>query len=409
MLGYSDMFEVKLWVQTKAAAKVQIAYWEKGTSSQPLLTEVVQTQKSQGFTAHLVADKVKPDKLYQYELRINNLPVKLDYPTYFQTQQLWNWRRDPPKFKLALGSCAYINEEAFDRPGKPYGGDYHIFKAMHEQRPDLMIWMGDNYYLREPDWNTKTGFIHRITHTRSLPELQPFLASTHHYAVWDDHDYGPNDSDRSFIHKDMATEVFKMFWGNPVYGLPGEGGITSYFSWGDCDFFLLDNRYFRKPNNRKTSECTILGEHQLEWLIDALTFSKAKFKFVVMGGQMLNSSANYETYINLCPEEQAYLLKCIEDESLKNVVFLTGDRHHSELSKIVNAKGNVIYDFTVSPLTAGVNINPEENLNRVEGTLVKERNFGIIEFEGPFNQRKLRFKIFNSNGVEIWSQEIMAQ
>ncbi|MEO1257450.1 MAG: alkaline phosphatase D family protein [Bacteroidota bacterium] len=409
MLGYTDMLESMIWVQTKSSAKVQIAYWERDTVSERYLTQVVRTLRKDGFTAHLVADQVEPGKVYTYELLINDVPIKFDYPTEFQTQPLWQWRTDPPPFKVALGSCFYVSEKKYDRPGKPYGGDYHIFNALHEQRPDLMLWLGDNTYLREVDWYTRTGFIHRYTHTRSLPELQPLLASTHHYAIWDDHDYGPNDSDRSFIHKDLAKEIFELFWANPSYGLPGKEGITSWFKFADMDFFLLDNRTFRNPNRRVSGDQVLLGEDQMEWLIDALVASRAPFKLVCIGGQVLNPRKKFESYANLCPEERTYLLKRISEEGVKNVVFLTGDVHHSELSKLELSSGSVVYDLTVSPLTSGVYEADGDNSLLEEGTVVNERNFGIIEFTGPRTERVMTMRIFNSDGEEKWSREIQSE
>ena len=163
----------------------------------------------------------------------------------FQTQELWKWRTDPPDVKFIVGSCSYINEPKFDRPGEPYGSNFEIFKSINKKNPDFMLWLGDNTYLREPDWNSRTGFIKRYSHTRAFPELQPLLASTHHYATWDDHDYGPNNSDGSFWLKETASEIFKLFWGNPNYDITGKGGITGFFQWSDLDFFLLDNRYHR--------------------------------------------------------------------------------------------------------------------------------------------------------------------
>ncbi len=409
MLGYTDMFETMLWAQTNAEAKVQFVYWPKGKPAEKFSTAATTTRSSDGFTAHLVADQVQPGNRYEYELRINDQPVQLDYPTEFQTQPLWQWRTEPPSFRVALASCAYVNEDPFDRPGKPYGGDYQIFTAMHQQRPDLMLWLGDNTYLREPDWYTRTGFLHRYTHTRSLPELQPLLASTHHFAIWDDHDFGPNDSDRSFVHKDLATEVFKLFWANPTVGLPGHGGTTSFFQWGDVDFFLLDDRYFRTPNNRKTGDRTLLGEAQIEWLIDALAASKAPFKIVATGGQVLTTFAGHETYTNVCPKERERLLQSIEAEGIKNVVFLTGDRHHTELSMLKNGAGNTIYDFTCSPLTSGVHTGEEANSLRVEGTLVQQKNFGLLEFSGPRKNRVMKMSVFDSNGKELWTREVVAE
>ena len=409
MLGYSEMKEVLLWVQTTEAADVQIAYWPEGDKSAQQMTDAYTTHKAEVFTAKLLADQVEPGTTYEYELQINGKSVKFDYPTTFQTQELWQWRKDPPTFTMALGSCSYVNEPVYDRPNNSYGGDYHIFQSIHKMRPDAMLWLGDNMYLREADWFSRTGIMHRYTHTRSLPEMQPLLATTHNYAIWDDHDYGPNDSDRSYIHKNTTLEAFRLFWGNPTYGLTGEAsGITTMFQWADMDFFLMDNRYFRKPNHRKSGEAVYFGETQLEWLIDALASSSSPFKFVATGGQILNTEAVYENYIRLAPEERAYLLGRIEEEGITGVIFLTGDRHHTELNSYTNASGNVVYDLTVSPLTSGSGSNRdgENNAARDEGTLVVQRNFGLMTLSGPRRERELLIQIFDVDGQELWQRTI---
>ncbi len=412
MVGYSEMKEVMIWAQTKEAAEVHIAYWEKdkekGTAR---LSNTVTTKADGAFTAKLIADEVEPSKIYNYQVYINNQPLKFDYPTTFQTQALWQWRADPPSFKVALGSCSYINEPKYDRPGEGYGGDYHIFTNIYEQNPDVMLWLGDNVYLREVDWYAQSGIFHRYTHTRSLPEMQPLLASTHNYAIWDDHDFGPNNSDRGFIHKDKTKAAFEYFWANPTFGIPqAPEGITTQFRWADVDFFLLDNRYYRSPNNCKNCEATMLGKEQLDWLIDALIFSNTTFKVIAIGGQMLSDAPVYENYMNHHQAERDYLLKRIEEEELRNIIFVDGDRHHTELSKMTNRAGYTIYDFTVSPLTSGAGGNTDEpNHNRVEGTFVAERNFGTMEFFGERTARSLKMSIFNSNGEELWSQTIEAE
>lgn len=409
MLGFSEMREVMLWVQTKSTATVQIAYWIKSNPERRWYTQAKKTHKEKAYTVKLLADEVQPGEQYAYELRINDQVVKLDYLLEFNTQPIWKWRTDPPDFTLAAGSCAYINESPYDRPGPGYGDKYQIFTSIHQIRPDLMLWLGDNVYLREPDWYSRTGILHRYTHTRSLPELQPLLASTHHYAIWDDHEFGPNNADRSFIHKDLTLEAFKLFWANPTFGLPGRKGITTFFQYGDIDFFLLDDRYYRSPNDRITTEATILGKEQLEWLIDALAFSQAPFKIVVNGGQVLNSAEIHETYAHKHKAEQQYLLQRIEEENIRGVIFLTGDRHHSELSRYETRVGIPIYDLTISPLTAGPSKTVDEvNVYRVEGTLVTQRNFGLLSFSGPRKERKLLIQVFDSDGKELWRREILA-
>jgi alkaline phosphatase D len=74
-----------------------------------------------------------------------------------------------------------------------------------------MVWMGDNIYLREADWSAESSIFRRYTHTRSHPLLQKLLGSTHHYATWDDHDYGPNNSDRSLWNKKITTTPLNFF------------------------------------------------------------------------------------------------------------------------------------------------------------------------------------------------------
>ncbi len=406
MPGYSEMREVMLWVQTSKEAEVKIAYWEH-KSGEKHFTEVVRTRKETGFTAHLLADEVEPGKEYDYQLYINGKPLRLPYDCSFQTQALWQWRTDPPDFSFAIGSCSYINEEVYDRPGNSYGGDYHIFSSIDRDRPDFMLWLGDNVYYREADWFARSSMIKRYTHTRSLAEMQPLLAHTHHYAIWDDHDYGPNDSDRSFIHKDRAREIFSLFWANPSYGLDGQHGITTFFQWADVDFFLLDNRYFRSPNSCQTCDCTILGEEQLNWLIEALSSSRASFKMIAIGGQVLTTEKNYETYINLCPQERERLLARIAKEGVENVIFLTGDRHFTELSAYTNEAGHKVYDLTVSPLTSGHATDQGQiNLLRVPGTAVFERNYAILSLSGPRKARKLSIQVKNSEGKLLWKKVI---
>ena len=409
MVGYSTMQEVLLWVQTSENAKVHFEYYEIDNPSIRFKTDEKITEKKTAFVAKLIADQVMPGKKYNYEIFINDIKVFRDYEMEFQTQQLWKWRTDPPDFKFVIGSCSYVNEPKFDRPGEPYGSNFEIFNSINKKNPDFMLWLGDNTYLRESDWNSRTGFIKRYSHTRALSELQPLLASTHHYATWDDHDYGPNNSDGSFWLKETASEIFKLFWTNPNYDVTGKGGITGLFQWSDVDFFLMDNRYHRTSNNNFTVDRQILGKDQIDWLINALTFSQATFKFIAMGGQVISSGAVYENYATY-PEERKYLLDKIREAKIEGVIFLDGDRHHTVLSKMQESdEVYPFYDLTCSSLTAGVNDDDESyNIYSLKETLVGENNFGMLNVTGPASNRVLIIKIFDKDGQELWEKSISA-
>lgn len=409
MLGYSEMREVIVWLQTTTKGKIQLNYWNLETPNKVFKSNVVETEASTAFSTKIVLSLLEPGNKYGYQVVLNDKSLLFPYPLEFQTQSLWQWRTDPPAFSIALGSCAYINDTPYDRPGKPYGSNYHIFESILAKKPDAMLWLGDNTYLRETDWNSRSGILYRYTHTRATPELQGLLGSVHHYAIWDDHDFGPDNSDRGFIHKEATLEAFRLFWGNPTSGLPEQDGITSQFQWADIDFFLLDNRFSRAPDERKTGERTQFGKAQIEWLLDALKTSKAPFKMVATGGQFLSASAIAENHIKLYPEEREYLIKRIEEEGLTNIIFLTGDRHLTELTELKLPNGKFIYDLTVSPLTSGVNTNPDVNVLRVPGTLVTEHNFGLLTFSGKRLERKLTIKIFDALGNEKWKKEILSE
>ena len=409
MVGYSTMQEVLLWVQTEETANVHFEYYEINNPKVKFSTDKIETEKKNGYVAKLIADQVIPGKKYKYEVYINNYKIERNYAMEFQTQELWKWRTDPPDVKFVIGSCSYINEPKFDRPGKPYGSNFEIFNSINKKKPDFMLWLGDNTYLREPDWNSRTGFIKRYSHTRAFPELQPLLASTHHYATWDDHDYGPNNSDGSFWLKETASEIFKLFWGNPNYDVTGKGGITGFFQWSDIDFFLLDNRYHRTANNNLTGNRQMLGKDQIDWLINALSFSQASFKFVAVGGQVISNGAVYENYATY-PDERKYLLDKIREAKIEGVIFLDGDRHHTILSKMQETK-NVypLYDLTCSSLTAGVNNDNEPyNSFKLEETFVNVNNFGMLNVTGPTNDRELTIQIFDKDGKELWIKSIKA-
>ncbi|MFM7006490.1 MAG: alkaline phosphatase D family protein [Flavobacteriales bacterium] len=410
MIGYVQTEEVALWVQTSKIEDVQFAYKLVGEKKWTY-TQVYQTKEADAFVCQQVIKPLKSGKKYEYRVVINGQLESPIGPQIFETQRSLKNKRKAVDFSFAIGSCAYINEDGYDRPGKPYGGEYQIFEAIYQSKPDLMLWLGDNVYYREADLATKSTMCHRYTFSRNLPELKKLLANIPQYAIWDDHDFGPNDSDGSFLNKTMTKEVFDLFWANPPQNHPNLSGITTQFEWSDCQFFLLDNRYERSAITQEAGVKTILGPTQLDWLKSELLLSKATFKFVAMGGQFLNTAPVFENYsANGFDKERQEIIDFIGQHQIKNVVFLTGDRHHSELS-ILNEQGKpFIYDLTISPLTSGTHdaLN-EPNSLRVKGSHVAKRNSGLLKVSGKKNERVLEIELYDSEGQSIWKLPIKAE
>ena len=408
MLGYNTMRETAVWVQTIDAADVQLRYWPVTDVRDVRYSASAKTQPADAFCATLVVDSLTEGTAYEYQVLVDGLAVATDEALRFETQPLWAFRREPPELTFALGSCYYANEPAYDRPGKAYGNPYGIFEEIDSLRPDFMLWLGDNIYLRPGDFDARSGVLHRYSHARAVPELRGLLRNTHHYAIWDDHDYGPNDSDRSYAHKHWTREAFDLFWANPDVEHPALApGIGNAFRYGDAEFFLLDNRTFRAPNECKTCDpMPLLGKAQIDWLIDALVGSQATFKFVAIGGQVLNSAAVWENHAHHHAAERKRLLDRMAAEEISNVVFLTGDRHHTELSRMERG-GVELYDFTVSPLTAGATgdkSRDEGNRHRVDGTHVGVNNFGTVTLSGPLRERVATLRVYDETGAMLWER-----
>ena len=410
MLGFVGMRSARVWVAAPQECSIGVAVFMPGSKA-PERVFTANIQPDKGNSCIVDLEGLEPGITYGYRVYLADESNSTESITNtFTTQELWQYRKDAPDFRLALGSCSFVNEPSYDRPGEPYGGEFHIFDTIVKKDPDLMLWLGDNIYLREVDFQSYSSVLHRYTHTRSQREIQHLLQHCPNVAIWDDHDFGPNDSNGSFIHKDWTLKAFESFWANPSYGLSEEEsgkGITTQFQYSDIDFFLLDNRYHRtsKVPLGNTSP-TILGEEQLEWLLQSLKQSQAPFKLIALGGQFLNSASVFENYANY-EQERKFIIKAIEKENIRGVVFLTGDRHCGELSYMPLKNNNGIYDLTVSPLTSkAFDMSKEKNKWRVESTITGVRHFATLEFSGKKKQRVLTMQVFDSNGKMLWKRDI---
>jgi alkaline phosphatase D len=408
MHGFIDQSSMTLWVQTDRAARVAVEVHPESAPAQTRRFEGT-TRAADDFALHVRLAGLEPGTRYRYRVLVEGQPVA--DPGSFTTQPFWQFRSGPPEFAVAIGSCAYFNDR-FSRPGPPWGGGYEIFDAIAAKAPDLMLWMGDNVYFREPEWTSLEGMSGRYRAYRAAPELRKLLRAAANVAIWDDHDFGPNDSDGSFPMKGAALEAFKRYWANPSYGLPGVPGIFGLVTWGDVDFFLLDDRFHRYPNRYPpTPDKAMFGPAQFEWLKQALVASHATFKVVVAGGQFWNRHSRYESLFNY-PVESRALASWLVEQRIGGVLFLSGDRHFASLLRRERPGTYPLYEFTSSPLTSrpfpSLPAAERDNPDVVPGTIVAERNFGMLRFAGAGGDRSVTLELYASDGRPLWQRRIAA-
>ncbi|HSD53285.1 MAG TPA: alkaline phosphatase D family protein [Burkholderiales bacterium] len=408
MHGFADQSSLTLWVQTERAARVTVEFSPETDPGMRRRAEGTMRAEDD-FAAALRLAGLDPGTRYRYVVLVDGKPSA--EAGRFATQPLWQARTEPPDFSVAFGSCLYLNDR-FSRPGPPWGAEYGILDAIAVQSPDLMLWLGDNVYFREPEWTSPEGMSARYRTYRAHPALRRLARATSHVAIWDDHDYGPNDADASFVMKGAALEAFKRYWPNPSHGLPGVPGVFGMVTFGDVDFFLLDNRFNRYPNRYpQTPDKTMFGRAQLEWLKQALVYSRATFKIIAAGGQFWNRANRFEAFQNY-PAEQKALGDWLVEQKIAGVVFLSGDRHFGGLWRVERPGTYPLHEFTSSPLTAGPVANPaadeRENPELVPGTLINQRNFGMLRVSGPRQDRALTLEAYDAGGKLLWQRRLSA-
>lgn len=412
MLGPVEFRDAKLWLEVSPEVKrVSVQIQKKGD---PKIFKTIPYKGELGNDFNpliFTIGGLDINTTYQYSFLINNKASNAKGE--LTTKDLWQWRKPAPDFSFLTGSCSYVNQPIYDRPGKPYGADSSIFLTMAKEKSSaFMLWLGDSWYTRDVDYFSEWGLWYRAQHDRAESVLQPFLKAMPHYATWDDHDYGPNDIGKNYILKETTRKVFMNYWMNPSYGENGQG-IYSMLSYADMDIFMTDDRWWRSADNTADSvngkpnpDKRMLGKMQMEWLKNSLLYSQATFKVVLIGSQVLNEVSPFDKLRDF-PIEYDEILNFLKENEISGVIFLSGDRHHSEVIKLDRPGNYPLFDVTVSPLTSSTHKfggQEKNNPQRVFG-LDEKNNYGKISVTGKRGERVFKVDFIGIKGDHLgdWS------
>jgi alkaline phosphatase D len=179
-------------------------------------------------------------------------------------------------------------------------------------------------------------------------------------------------------------------------------------------FFLLDDRYYRSPNLWPDGpDKTMFGARQLEWLKQALVSApRNAIKIIAGGNQFWNRPHRFEGWHQFAIEQRAFA-EWLAARRIDGVLFVSGDRHYTELLKIDRPGAYPLYEFTSSPLTSRpferVDAAERDNPDVVAGTLVPKRQFGMIKVSGPGDDRRLMLESYDTDGALSWRYEVRAR
>ncbi len=354
-----------------------------------------------GAPAILRLEGLEPDTRYTVRLEANDRPVRMDPGIALRT---FPAPGEPTRLRIALVSCARVLWDSIQP----------IWTAVAADRPDVVLWLGDNNYFEAgdsthpADWTDPVRMAFKYAELRDLPTLQPLLRQAVHYAIWDDHDYADGEPDRTFPLKREVSRVFERFWANPAYGVAlGPDGIYSRVVMGDVELFLTDDRFYRDPEDGpRVPGKTMLGEEQLAWLKEGLAASRAQLKIVAVGVQVLADYHEYDGYLHY-PHERAELLRWIRERRIEGVVFVSGDRHLSELMRDAERVGYPLYELTASPVGNRVFTTGLEQPNPIRiGGYAGGFNYGLLDIDTANDPATLVFLLKDEQGNEVLRHEV---
>jgi alkaline phosphatase D len=319
----------------------------------------------------------------------------------------------PLPSRIAFGSCSHQ-----DRP-QP------IWDSIVAQEPQLFLFIGDNIY---GDTADMTMLREKYQRLGAQPGFQKLLATCPVVATWDDHDYGRNDAGSEFPAKAESQQAFLDFFRVPQDSprRKQEGVYHSAIfeqAGRRLQVIMLDTRYHRSrllrtkgtattkstavPNEEPGA--TILGEVQWQWLEGELR-RPADLRIIASSIQVIPEEHRFEKWANF-PRERNRLFQLIGETRASGVIFISGDRHMAEISRLASGAspaGYPIYDVTSSGLSHARSSEAREvNRHRTTPENFEKLNFGMIEIDWEEADPVIQLRIHDLEGERVLEQKIL--
>ena len=100
MVCHTTMTTATIWMQLNQPAQVNLLHEQISSFSQP--TDAL---SENAFTVKFEIENLEPGTEYDYNIDIQGAENSVSEGHRFKTQPLWQYRTDPPKFKVALGAA----------------------------------------------------------------------------------------------------------------------------------------------------------------------------------------------------------------------------------------------------------------------------------------------------------------
>ena len=255
-------------------------------------------------------DRLTPDIQYYYAIEVNGI-LDVSLAGKFHT-----FPTGAASFEFALGSCAWT------------GSNAQTFTTIRELRPLFFFHMGDFDY---DNIAVNDRAVYRQTYETvlgSLSQSQLYREVPITY-MWDDHDFGPNNSDSLAPGREAARLTYQEYV--PHYPLEaGTGDVPIYFRFdvGRVRFLVCDSRSARSPwTASDDAQKTMLGISQKAWFKDQLLRARDSAALIVWVNTLPWIGATGDDGWYVYTHERAELADFIKENRIKNLCQISGDAH----------------------------------------------------------------------------------
>lgn len=296
---------------------------------------------------------------------------------------------------------------------------------MLRNAPDLFVFLGDNIYADTTDPSVLRAQYEILN---AQPGFRRLRATIPVIATWDDHDYGQNDAGAENPIKDASKEIFLDFWREPAASdrRNQEGGIYAAYAMGPegrrVQILVLDTRWDRTPLARIPDEeydrrkgdgsgpyapdddpsARLLGEAQWQWLEQALQ-TPADLRLIATSIPFLQEGTGWETWENF-PHEKERLLSLIGEREESGVLFITGDTHRAQFSRVEIDEMHVLWEVDSSGLTENASLVAPDRSRY--GDFYVGDNFGLIRIDWMAADPLVQFEIRDDANRNVLEHEV---
>lgn len=215
--------------------------------------------------------------------------------------------------------------------------------------------------------------------------------------TWDDHDFGPNDSDGTLATKANAAQAFRERVPHHTLAL-GSGPIYRAFRVGRVDIVIWDCRYNRDPNSDPDNAGkSMLGTAQRTWFDEHLRDTDAEALILISSSQWMGlTSDSWDSFQN----ERDLLAQIIEDRGWRDrVVMAYADRHAIGLDSGANNQWGgwpVLQAASMDAAPSVAGAGPQFDVVPDEPG---RRQYGTIEVQDSGSRIVIRMTAYRDNEV----------